>query len=53
MFSPDGEWVAFHSDRDGNIELYIMRVDGSEVKRITVNPATDATASWSPDGKWL
>jgi len=53
VFSPDGEWIAFHSDRDGNIELYIMRVDGSEAKRITVNPATDATASWSPDGKWL
>ena len=30
-----------------------MRVDGSEVKRVTVNPAIDATASWSPDGKWL
>jgi len=53
MFSPDGEWLAFHSDRDGNIELYVMKVDGSEVKRVTVNPATDATASWSPDGKWL
>lgn len=53
MFSPDGEWIAFHSDRDGNIELYVMRTDGSEVKRITVNPAIDATASWSPDGKWL
>lgn len=53
MFSPDGEWLAFHSDRDGNIELYVMKVDGSEVKRVTVNPAMDATASWSPDGKWL
>ena len=53
VFSPDGEWLAFHSDRDGNIELYVMRVDGSEVKRVTVNPAIDATASWSPDGKWL
>lgn len=53
MFSPDGEWIAFHSDRDGNIELYVMKVDGSEVKRVTLNPATDATSSWSPDGKWL
>lgn len=52
-FSPDGQWIAFHSDRDGNVELYVMRPDGSEVKRITTNPATDATASWSPDGNWL
>jgi len=53
MFSPDGEWIAFHSDRDGNIELYVMKIDGSDVKRVTINPAMDATASWSPDGKWL
>lgn len=52
-FSPDGEWISFHSDKDGNIEMYIMRVDGSEEKRITFNPAIDATASWSPDGNWL
>lgn len=53
IFSPDGEWISFHSDRDGNIELYIMKLDGSEEKRVTVNPAIDATANWSPDGNWL
>lgn len=53
VFSPNGDWVVFHSDRDGNTELYIMKPDGSDVKRITSNPATDATASWSPDGNWL
>lgn len=52
-FSPDGQWILFHSDKDGNVELYIMKVDGTEEKRITFNPATDATASWSPDGNWL
>ena len=52
-FSPDGNWIVFHSDRDGNTELYKMRPDGSEVTRLTFNPATDATASWSPDGQWL
>jgi Tol biopolymer transport system component len=52
-FSPDGNWIVFHSDRDGNTELYKMKPDGSEVTRLTFNPATDATASWSPDGKWL
>ena len=52
-YSPDGEWIAFHSDRDGNIELYVMRSDGSEVTRVTSNAAEDGTASWSPDGKWL
>lgn len=52
-WSPDGQWIVYDSNRDGNRELYIIRPDGSEEKRVTNNSAEDENASWSPDGNWL
>ncbi len=54
-WSPDGEWVAFASVRDSPYwELYVMRADGSDVRRITWwQDASDVAPAWSPDGKWL
>ena len=52
--SPDREWVAFQSDRNGALELYIARTDGSEVRQITMG--SDGTAgipTWSPDSAFL
>jgi len=48
--SDDGK-IAFHSDRDGNYEIYIMDADGSNQTRLTNNPAYDIDPAWSPDGK--
>jgi len=42
--------IAFVSDRDGDGEIYVMGADGSNQTRLTNNPATDWTPSWSPDG---
>jgi hypothetical protein len=54
-WSPDGEWIAFASVRDSPYwELYIMRADGSGVRRVTWwEDASDVAPAWSPDGKWL
>jgi len=49
-WSPDGEQVAFMSERDGNQEIYVMEADGSNVRRLTDEPAFDDDAAWSPDG---
>lgn len=50
-FSPDGKKVAFVSERDGNMELYVMNRDGSELQRLTNDFALDDHPTWSPDGK--
>jgi TolB protein len=49
-WSPDGAWIASTSTRDGNQELYVCRIDGSERRRLTSDPAHDAHPHWSPDG---
>ena len=38
------------SNRDGNPEIYVMNRDGSNVRRLTNNPAIDTTPTWSPTG---
>jgi Tol biopolymer transport system component len=48
--SPDGLRIAFQSDRDGNSEIYVMRVDGSDPVNVTGSGASDEHPSWSPDG---
>jgi TolB protein len=40
--------VAFVSDRDGNVEIYVMRADGTGVHRVTNNPADDIHPVWNP-----
>ncbi len=49
-WSPDATKIAFHSDRDGNYEIYVMSFDGSGVTRLTSNAAFDGQPAWSPDG---
>jgi TolB protein len=49
-WSPDGEAVAFVTDRDGNRELYTMKADGTQPINLTNHGAEDWTPAWSPDG---
>jgi serine/threonine protein kinase len=51
--SPDGRWVAFQSDRDGDFDIYIMNRGGGQLQRMTFNEVADRIASWSPDGEWI
>ncbi len=48
-WSPDGSSLAFSSDRDGTLDLYVLRRTDSSVERITQG-AGATLASWSPDG---
>ena len=53
-FSPDGKWIAFLSDRDGNENVWIMHADGSDPKQLSKDPMGEfASPSWSPDGNYV
>ena len=43
--------LAFHSNRDGNWNIYVMNADGTGQTRLTDDPAADSWPSWSPDGR--
>ncbi len=55
VWSPDGEWLAFLSDRSGWNEIWVMHVSGARLTQITDDPAMvwSGPISWSPDGKML
>src|SRR5215216_18390 len=44
------ERIAFQSNRDGNIEVYVMNTDGSDQTRLTYSSADDFNPEFSPDG---
>ncbi len=52
-FSPDGKWIAFNSNREGNYDIYLMPAFGGKPKRLTFHSADDILGDWSPDGKWI
>jgi eukaryotic-like serine/threonine-protein kinase len=52
-FSPDGETIAYVSDRTGNFEIFLKQVSGGPDVNITNNPADDVQPAFSPDGKQI
>jgi Tol biopolymer transport system component len=50
--SPKGDRIAFTSDRDGDYEIYTIRTDGSDLRRLTHSLTDDqfedGTPSWIP-----
>jgi len=51
VFSPDGKWIAFTAQYDGNADVYVMPAEGGEPRRLTWHPAADIAVGWTPDGK--
>ena len=53
-WSPDGAQIAFESDVDGDMDIYVMNADGTGVRQLTgAEPDADAHdegPAWSPDG---
>lgn len=55
VLSPSARQIAFSSDRaspKGPWDIYVMRVDGSDVRRLTdLSPASSSSPHWSPSGQ--
>src|SRR5499426_1579637 len=50
VISPDGHWIAFISDRDGDANLFVISVNGGEARRVTSVSTGVSDPLWSPDG---
>jgi len=49
-FSPDGRWIAFSSDRYGNMDVFVVPAEGGQPTRLTWHSAGDLVQGWTPDG---
>ena len=48
LWSPDGNYIVFSSNRDGDYDLYIIRTDGTDLTQLTNEPGDEASPAWSP-----
>jgi tricorn protease len=53
VWSPDGESIAFASDRYGSFQLFIVPARGGEPKRLTFHSADETPFAFTPDGRHL
>src|SRR5205814_9963526 len=62
-FSPDGKWICFTGQYDGNFNVYAMPSEGGDPKQLTVHPGGGALSermgihneviNWLPDSKHI
>jgi Tol biopolymer transport system component len=51
--APKTEKITFSSNRDGNLEIYVMNPDGSDQVNLTRHKAADYSPVWSPTGEHI
>jgi tricorn protease len=50
-FSPDGQWIAFSANTNGNENVYVMPAEGGQPKQLTFSSGPDTVLGWTPDSK--
>ena len=50
-FSPDGQWLAFSSTRNGSADVFVMPVEGGQIEQLTWHDGNDYVESWAWDSE--
>ncbi len=50
LFSPDGQTIAFTSNRSGNNDVWLVPVTGGEPRQLTFHSGNDSAVGWAPKG---
>ncbi|MEQ8417724.1 MAG: S9 family peptidase [Imperialibacter sp.] len=50
-WSPDGQWIAFLSDKTGKTQIQVIRLEGGESVQLTDTKGSISGFEWAPDGK--
>lgn len=53
VWSPNGDWIAFTSWRDGDKEIYVKPAGGGTARNVSSSAGDDWSPAWSPDGTTL
>jgi Tol biopolymer transport system component len=53
MWSPTGDRIAFNRLAGGNFDIYTIRPDGTDLRRLTNAEGNDSHPAWSPDGEFI
>ena len=53
LVSPDGKWLAFSSDIQGNSDVYVVPVAGGQAVQLTFHEAPDVPVGWSSKGDFI
>ncbi|GDX41054.1 hypothetical protein LBMAG21_13460 [Armatimonadota bacterium] len=51
VISPDGKKIVFCSDRGGDLDIWVMNINGSNAHQLTKRLGYEGGPWWSPDGK--
>ena len=53
LYAPDGRTLAFNSDREGGLDIYLMDLGSGVVRRLTHGSGSEQLNGWSRDSEWV
>jgi tricorn protease len=49
-FSPDGQWIAFTGNYEGNADVYVVALTGGQPRRLSYHPSFERVRGWNASG---